>query len=224
MATRNFRSQFVYNWHAFPVHLDCTISFAGSSAPTLISTGTIFGSNPTASMVRSQGIVAVTRLAVGQYQIQLADNYTDLYSLQGTMRCNVTGSAVAGGAFVTGKVYQIVTVGTTTQAQWVTAGLSPGLAAAAGQIFVAVGAGAGNGTVKEIAPPNTGYSIVQMGGSTVNLSYQPYVQGTGGYINFGTIGPTTPGTSSADATPAFKDPDSGTIMLMSVLLSNSSLG
>lgn len=225
MAGRNYRNNRIYNWHVFPVQLDAQISIAGTAgAPTLVTSSTITGSSPTATTQQSMGIKSITRLAAGQYQIQLDDNYVSLLNFSANFSCPVTGSSVAGGSFVTATVYQILTLGTTTQAQWVTAGVPSGVTAAIGVVFKAAGAGAGSGTVKALTGPTADYQVAIMGSPDLMLNNQPFTQGGGGgYINFMTVGPKTPGTSSADAAPTAKDPDDGTVMYVKVLLSNSSI-
>lgn len=223
MAARNFYNR-IFNWHLFPVSLDAQVSIGASGAPTLVTSSTVTGSSPTATMAQSRGIHSITRLAAGQYQIQLEDNYSSLLGFSAHFTSPVTGSAVAGGAFVTSTVYQIITLGTTTQAQWIAAGVPSGITAAVGVVFKAAGAGAGTGTVKAMTGPTADYQSAIMGIPDLMLNNQPFNPGSGGYINFMTVGPTTPGTSSADASPAPKDPDNGTTMYISILLSNSSQG
>lgn len=202
MAGRNLRNNRIYNWHVFPVQLDAQISIGSSGAPTLVTSSTVPGSSPTASQMQSMGIQSITRLSTGIYQVQLADNYSSLLDLSAIFTAPVTGGAInvlaSGAALSIGTVYQIVTIGTSTTADFIALGLPSGLTPAIGMVFkaAATGAGTGNGTVKAIG--SNAVSRIQILGSSVDnmLNSQPFVQGSGGgYITFQTIG--TTGTISA---------------------------
>ncbi len=205
MANRNFLSKYTYSMAGMPVRLTSRAAIGGSGAPTI--------------QVTNQGIKSITRLAAGVYQLQLDDNYNSFTNFKVQFRAPVTGSAINGGSFVATTVYEIITLGTTTQAQWVTAGVPAGITAAVGTVFLAAGVGAGTGTVKELAA--SGINAVEIVGNPQQmLSNQPFVQGSGGaYINFKCIGPTDADTT----TPIAKDPASGSTMYIEVLLNNSSV-
>lgn len=234
MASRQGRSNRIYNWHAFPFQLDGRATIGSSGAPTLVTSSTITGSSPTASTQQSQGIKSITRLSAGIYRLQLDDNFTSLLDFDVFFTCPVTGNAIAVDATTAGlstsTVYQIVTVGTTTTANWHTLGVPAGITPAVGVVFKAAttgtGASSGAGTVKALAAPAASYRAAVLGASPDKmLNNQPFTQGQGGgYITFMTIGPASPGTGSPDATPTATDPDSGTTMYFRILLSNSSVG
>lgn len=193
MALRNFLSQRIFNWHAYPVQIDAQVTIGSSGAPTLV-TSSAFGSIPT-----SRGVTSITRLTTGIYRVQLDDNYSQLLDLKAIFTA-APNSTVNMGSLSTGTVYQILTLGTTTQAQWVTAGLPAGITAAVGQIFKAAGAGAGNGTVKTLIT-NSASRIELLGtpnGVDSMLNNQPFTQGNGGgYINFQCMASTAVGTIAA---------------------------
>lgn len=206
MASRQYRSNRIYNWHVFPVQLDAQISIGSSGAPTLVTSSTVPGSSPTASQSQSQGIKSITRLAAGTYRIQLDDNYSSLLSMEAMFTAPVSGGAVNMGSLVTNTIYQIVTLGTSTQAQWVTAGVPSGITAAPGVIFKAAGAGAGNGTVKILGVNAARGMQILGGGPDLMLNSQPFNQGQGGgYITFQCLG--SAGTIS---TPTFTGTPMGT--------------
>lgn len=120
---------------------------------TLVSGGAQFGASGAVALSFGAGILSVTKLATGIYQVKLKDNFVAFVDSDYQMRSSVSAAgAVTGGAFVTGTLYQIQTLGTTTQAQWVAAGVDPDFTAKVGTPFVATAAGAGTGTVKAIAP------------------------------------------------------------------------
>lgn len=127
---------------------------------TMINGIITFGSTGAVSSASGPGVYGVTRLGTGLYQVKLQDNYNAINGFKWCAFGGVTGSSVAGGAFVTGTLYQILTLGTTTTAQWQAAGLDSDFTPAVGQVFVALGAGAGSGTVKAIG--HSGIFSVEM--------------------------------------------------------------
>ncbi len=226
MANRNFPNSRIYSGHTMPVQIDAIIAIGATGAPTL-SSGAL--------------VKAITRMAAGQYRIQLQDNYSKLLQFEATAQSAPSGTPVSGGSFSTGTVYQIITMGTTTQAQWVTAGVPVGITAAVGVTFKAAAAGAGTGTVNTII--SSGISAVELMGNNNNmLNNQPFSSQNGGFIDFQCMGTTftagayTPaGTNSAPTftgTPASltgtivraaADPANGAQLFIRILLSNSSL-
>lgn len=189
-----------------PVRLDAQVAIGASGAPTIQNVA------PAAA----QGIASITRLAAGTYQLQLQDNYSALLDLSAVFESPVTGSAVPGGSFSAGTVYQIVSLGSTTQAQWVAAGLPAGIAAAPGVVFLASAIGAGSGTVKALGA--SGITNVEViGAPSGMLSNQPFNAGSGGYITFQCMGP----TNSSTTTPIATDPASGSLMILEIILNNS---
>ena len=191
--------------HLLPVSLDIQVAIGASGAPTIINSS-------------GKGIASITRLAAGQYRLQLQDNYASLLALDAQFQSPTTGSAVAGGAFVVGTVYQIVTLGTTTQAQFVAAGLPSGITAAPGVIFKAATVGAGTGTVRALGA--SGITNVELiGNPQLMLSNQPFNAGIGGYINFQCVGATDASTTTLIA----KDPANGSVMMLQLLLNNSQI-
>lgn len=156
-----------------PVQIDAIISIAGTGAPTL-SSGPL--------------VKAITRMAAGQYRLQLQDNYSKLLEFEACAQSAPSGTPVSGGSFSIGTVYQIITMGTTTQAQWVTAGVPVGVTAAVGVVFKAAAAGAGTGTVNTIV--SSGISSIELMGNNNNmLNNQPFTSTNGGFIDFQCMSP-----------------------------------
>ncbi len=182
MANRNYPNSRIYSGHYMPVQVDAVISIGATGAPTIES----------APLVHS-----ITRLAAGQYRIQLQDNYNSLLDFRGTAQSPVSGGAVAGGSFSIGTVYQIVSLGNTTQAQWVTAGLPSGITAAVGDVFKAAAIGAGTGTVKVLG--SSGIACMElMGNNAAMLKNQvANTANNGGYVDFQCMGLSIAGSSSA---------------------------
>lgn len=203
MSNRNFPSQRVFGHHLLPVRIDAQISIGATGAPTIQN---------------GLGINTITRLSAGVYRIQLQDNYSQFLSFDATMEAPVTGASVAGGSFVATTMYQIITTGTTTQAQWETAGVPAGITAAPGVVFLAAGIGAGTGTVKAIGASGI-TSVEVMGDPQTMLSKQPYQFPAGAYITFKCLGPTAAGNTAPIAT----DPADGSGMDIVICLNNSSV-
>jgi len=201
MANRRF-TQFFYTPHMMPVLLDLNVAIGGSGA-----VGTVKG----------PGISSVTRLAAGIYKIKLQDNYNRYYGIESSFLGPVTGSDVPAGSLVTGTLYVITALGTTTQAQWEAAGVPAGVTAAVGVSFVAVATTSGTGTAKAVG--SSGVNAVEVAGQpTLQLGPQG-VANQGGYIIIKCIGV----TSSSDTTPIAVDPASGSTLFLQIYLSNSSV-
>lgn len=204
MANRNFQNK-VYGMHLFPVALDMSVSIGASGAPTIESGSGL-------------GIYAITRLAAGQYRIQLQDNYSKLLDFRARLQSVTSGAAVAATALTPGVVYQITSTGTTTQANWVTAGVPSTITAAVGVVFKAAATSSGTGAGKIITA--SGVSSVEIMGNHANmLNSQPFNGGIGGYVDFQCLGPTAAGDTAQIAT----DPANGSKLFVSILLSNSSV-
>jgi hypothetical protein len=197
MANRNFQSQRIYSMHAMPVLVDANIAIGSSGA-----VGTILPS------INSL-IKAVTRLAAGVYKIQLSDNYAGIYKASVSMQSPVTGSNVASTALTPGVLYQITVVGTTN---WQTAGLPANVVPAVGQAFVAAATATGTGQAKVIAP--SGIEVVELVGSVQLPS-----DNSGAIMIIQCLG----ATDASTTTLIPKDPASGSIMFVQLLMNNSSL-
>lgn len=208
MASRNFQNR-QYNFHVFPVQLDAQVSIGATGAPTLVTSGP--------SGIVSQGIASITRLAAGIYQLRLADNYISLLQHDVQFSTTTTGSAIAAGSLNPTTVYQITTMGTTTQAQWVTAGVPSTVTAAVGVVFKCAATSAGTGTATAVAPQNI--NRVDLVGNPNLMASQPFTQGNGMYITIMCVAPTDATTTTAIAA----DPTNGTTMRIRLLLSNSSI-
>lgn len=200
MANRSFTRSF-FTPHVFPVLLDCNIAIGATGA-----VGTVNG----------PGISSVTRLAAGVYKILFQDNYNKLFGVEAFFKAPVTGSNVLATALTPGVVYEITALGTTTQANWVTAGVPSGTTAAVGTSFLAAATSSGNGTAKAVGV--SGIASVEVVGLSNTQLYSSTV-GQGGYIIIKTLAATDASTTTLVAT----DPASGSIMYLQIYLSNSSV-
>jgi len=202
MANRSFTRSF-YTLHAMPVLIDLNFAVGASGA---------------VSSLKGPGVASVTRLSAGIYSIKLQDNYNKFYGLESWLKAPVTGSAVAGGAFVAGTVYEIFTLGNTTLAQWQAAGLPVGVTPAVGVSFVATAVGAGTGSVKAIGASGIG-SVEVVGDPQLQLNVLGQGSTPGGIIIVKCMGPTAADDTAQIAT----DPANGSILGLSLYLSNSSV-
>lgn len=191
MASRFFQ-QFTLSLNHLPVFLE------GSA---------LIGASGATSALKGSGILSLTRVAAGTYKLVLEDDYNRFLGFEACFESGVTGSAITAGSFVSGTLYEIVTVGTT---DYSAVGLSAGITAAPGVAFVASGVGAGTGTVKALAC--SGIYAVELAGDP-QLSIASTVQGSGSVIHFVTY----------DTAGAPADPASGSKLYFAVLLRNSSV-
>jgi hypothetical protein len=178
MANRNYPQSRVYSNHLMPVSLDLSVSIGASGAPTIESGSGL-------------GIASITRMAAGQYRIRLQDNYAKLLQFNASFQSPVSGSDVAAGSLTPGVVYQITALGTSTQANWETAGVPAGITAAVGVVFKCAATSSGNGTAKVLG--SSGIVAAELMGNNVNmLNSQPFAANLGGYIDFQCLGASTP--------------------------------
>jgi len=208
VANRNFPQSKVWGFHLLPRKLDARVAIGSTGAPTLANS--------------LGGIASITRLSAGTYRLQLQDNYASFLGFKVNFESPVTGSALAVDAsdalLSVGTVYQIVTLGTSTQADWVALGLPSGITAAVGQVFkaAATGAGTGSGTVKAIG--KSGIRVVEIvGDPNLMLSNQPAVPLSGGFITFQCLADTDSSTTTLIPT----DPASGSTMFIELLMNDS---
>ena len=148
---------------------------------TLLESSVAIGAAGAPSALAGNGIQAITRLSAGTYQVSFQQAYNRFLALKGFVSAPSSGSTAAG-ALVPGTVYVIATLGTTTQAQWVTAGLNPAVTAAPGVAFLCAATSGGTGTCSTPASPavsqvavvgNAQLTVSQ--GSGVIVGNYPYV-------------------------------------------------
>lgn len=172
----------------------------------LIAQATI-GAAGAVSAFSGNGYASATHKGTGVYELKLQDTYFKFLNLDFSSSGPVTGAAVAGGAFVAGTLYQIVTLGNTTQAQWVAAGVPSGVIAKVGLPFVASAAGAGTGTVKALTTSGVAYAEVAANPQfTVTALAYPYLL-----------------VSCYDSAGALVDPASGSTLYFDAIFQNSSV-
>lgn len=213
MANRS-ASQFTYSMHKALWIIDTQILIGSSGAVT--------------SFQDALAIKSVTRFSAGIYQVVLNDNYYKFLRGFGSFVSPVTGGALnvdlSDAALTIGVVYQIVTLGTSTNADWLALGVPSGITPAVGVAFkaLAVGIGVGTGTVKAIGV--SGIGPIEFMGTPALTSGPTGVGNQGAIVLFQCLQPQQTGTTTNNTpvrmTPA--DPTSGSTIQLMFLLSNSS--
>lgn len=151
----------------------------------------------------------ITRLTTGIYTIKFNESFGGYMGFNWNVDPGVTGSAIAAGSLVTGTQYQITTLGTTTQANWVTAGLNTNYTAAVGVPFTAVGTTSGNGTATAVSKSSVA-SIEVVNPTALLRGTNP---GTGALMTIQTL----------DFANALVDPADGSVIYFEFIFKNSSL-
>lgn len=191
MANRFFQ-QFTLSLNHIPVWLEGSATIGASGAT---------------SALKGSGILSLTRVAAGTYKLLLEDDYNRFLNFRAIFKAPVTGAAVTAGSFVSGTLYEIVTVGTT---DYTLVGLDTGVTPAPGVPFVATGVGAGTGTVKAVGVSGI-YGVELAGDPQTTVSTT--ATGSGSVLYFKTV------NSAGAAT----DPASGSQIYMQIWERNSSV-
>lgn len=100
--------------------------------------------------------------APGYIMVQLQDNYFASLSGGYTLGSPISGTPLT--SVTAGNPYTIVSVGTTTQAQWQALGLPQGMVPNVGSTFIATTTGSITGTGAVEAPSNTGLTNIEIVG------------------------------------------------------------
>lgn len=186
--------------------------FITSKHPSLaLITGSVtFGATGAVGTVAGNGVQGVTRLTTGIYEIKLVESWPAFIKFIWAGYSGVTGSNVNDGSFVTGTLYQIITVGTTT---WSSAGFDSNYTPTVGACFVATGVGgAGTGTAKAVT--TSGIGNVELARSQSGLLQNLYPsQGKGSAFIVQTLG----------YTGSLADPTNGSQLGFGFFLRNSSV-
>lgn len=160
--------QFTYTPHNKATILDCSFvvdstNGNGFGIRSLKKSGriaSVFMNTSVTPGVASNGQVNPNPIA-GLIQVTLQDNYNAYLGGYSGFAAPVSGTPITistGSSLTAGHVYIIVSLGTTTQAQWQAVGLSPSIKAAVGVSFIATAtSGSGTGVVE--APATAGSNI-----------------------------------------------------------------
>lgn len=221
MANRRF-TQFMYSMESMPVQLQCTFTVAAANAAGYGQTGLVGPGIQAVYMKTSSTPAGTVNPGNGVIMVKLQDNYNKLLALDWDVQAPTTGAAINlndTGVLTIGNVYQIVTLGTTTTAQWVAAGVPNGVTPAVGLAFVSAitGVGGGTGTVRAMGISKVA-DIEVMGNS--NLSLYPIGKAyQGGWLTLQILSATDASTTTQIPTA----PTDGSVITLKFLLSNSSV-
>jgi len=161
---------------------------------TVDSAQTSDTNNYKCSSVSGAGIKYIANQAAGVYKITLQDKYYKFLGMDASIS-GILGTQVAIASLVDGTPYIIKTMGTSVQADWVTAGLNSAVTAAVGVAFTA-GAGASGASGNGFAAPQitSGIGQVQVYG-VPDTTLNPGV-GADGYLYIQTMAPTNSSTTT----------------------------
>lgn len=230
-VARRFVSQFQYTMHKKLVRIDCAFTVAAADSAGYGQTGLVTnGGLISAVYMHTSGTPASAyNPAVGYVLVQLADAYYRILNYQLGIIDPVTGSSINisdSTVMTVGVPYQIVTVGTSTAANWQAMGLPANVVPAVESVFIAIatGAGTGTGTVKALA--NSQIISAQLVGGQVVSSAGPVpivvgpTQVQAGYLIFKLMA----ATNSSTTTMIPAAPADGAVILLSLMMDGSAPG
>lgn len=157
--------------------------------------------------------------AVGYILVQLQNDYSGYQGGTYGFVSSLTGSPANISSGVTqGAAYVIITVGTTTQAQWQAIGLPANVPAAPGVSFIAsvTGNGTGTGTVDTALVTGSGVSQIDVIGDP-NLSSAP-TDGSGAWLLLRCLTATNSSTTTLHAAA----PVTGTVIGLTFVMTGDS--
>lgn len=212
MANRNWASGGkIYSMHVMPILLDCNFIVAPADAAGL-GISSLKGPAIDKVYMHTSATPATgnPNPANGVIMVKLQDKYNKFFSAFSS----VAAPAGTPTATLTVNVaYRITALGTATAAQWLAAGLPAGFTAAVGMPFVAAASALIGGSATAAPIPAAGSNIerIEVFGNP-NLTLAPLGQ-YGAYLIF----------QCFDSTGAVAAPATGSLISLSMYLSNSSI-
>lgn len=194
--------QFLYSKVPMLTFVDCTIT-VGSSGAVSSSTGALVNS------------VTLPTGAVGQYLINLTDNYNAFIDMFSNVKAPISASPTAITALTPGLAYSISTLGSATRAQWTTAGVPTNVTPAVGVFFVAAATSAGASSAAKPVISSGLYGVVLVGTNT----YQTSAGNSAFQILVQCVGP----TATADTALIPTNPVSGSVLELGFWLRDSTV-
>jgi hypothetical protein len=178
----------------------------------------------TLSFVPNQASSGNPNPAAGVIIVQFQDNFNRYFFGTSGFVSPLSGSNVNVTSGLTQyKPYVIVSVGSTTLAQWQTLGLPVGIVPAVGVPFIAATASAGSGSGIVQAPGVSGIHAIEVIGDpnqTLNSSTASILGSAGGsYLMLQCLAPTNSSTTTLIPTA----PPNGSVIGLSFFMSNSSI-
>jgi hypothetical protein len=217
MANRSFTRSF-YTLEEYPVLISCNF-IVDSTNGNGLGLRNLKGPGVAAAYMHTSATPAPNspNPASGTIVIQLQDNYNRSLSGFNAIVSPVSGTPITISAGLTiGVAYIIVSLGTSTVADFHAIGVPKGVTPAVGVAFIAsaTGAGAGSGAVETTAAVGSGVvSIETVGDTRLSLSPQKLLnQGFGGQIIL----------QCRDHNSALVAPANGSVISLGIYLSNGS--
>jgi hypothetical protein len=180
MANRRYSSQFRFSFHHFPVSLDANFVVDSTN-----------GNGLGLRSLKTEGITAVymhttatpaagsPNPASGYIFVQFDDSYNSYIDGYSGQVAPLSGTPITSGLTV-GVPYVIVSLGSTTTAQWQTAGFPANVTPSVGASFIAAATSvAGGGSVEAVLVSGIDHIEVVGDPRTTLTSNQP---GKGGYM------------------------------------------
>lgn len=170
-------NQFTWNPHNRATVLDCSFivdstNGNGFGVRSLKKSGrvaSVFMNTSSTPGTASNGQVNPNPIA-GLIQVTLQDNYNAYLGGYSGFVSPVSGTPInisTGSSLSLGHLYVIVTLGTTTQAQWQAVGLSSSIKAAVGVSFIATAtSGSGTGVVEAFATAGSNIDHIEVVGDS----------------------------------------------------------
>ncbi len=219
MANRSF-TRSMYTLEEYPVVLSCNFIVDQPNGNGL-GIRSLKGPGIAAVYMNSASPSATNpNPAAGTIVVQLQDNYNRSLCGFHAIVSPVSGTPVAilasGAHLVAGTAYIIVSLGTSTAADFHAVGVPKGVTPAVGVAFIAsaTGAGTGSGSVETTAAAGSGVASIETVGNT-NLSLSPLKllnQGFGGQLIL----------QCRDYAGAIVAPAAGSVIALGIYLSNGS--
>lgn len=166
--------QFTYNPHNKLTLLDCNFVVDSSNGNGLGIRSLKNGGRIASVYMHTSAPLAGSgnpNPAAGLVIVNLQDNYNQYLGGSAGFVSPLSGTpiSISGSSVLTiGATYVIVSMGTSTQANWVAAGVSPNVQAAVGVSFIAAVSGSATGTGAVEAPVASGIDHIEVVGD-VNL-------------------------------------------------------
>lgn len=228
MANGLYR-QFYYTRHKFPIQIDCNFvvdSTNGNGFGIRSLKGFVSNVFMQTSATPAAGNPFINSVSKGLILVQLVEQYNKYLGGYAGFVSPTTGSALSissSSVLTIGQVYIIVSVGTSTPANWQAMGLPTGVIPGDGVSFIAsaTGSGTGTGQVEAVGVSgNTHIEVVGDANQTIQSTNPVVLGGTtvGPYILMQCLGP----TSVSNPTPIPVAPANGTVIGLTFVLSNYS--
>lgn len=213
----NYPNNKLYQYEAYPVLLSCNFivdSTNGNGLGIRSLKGSGIGNvfmHTTATPGLGNYAYLNPNPGTGIVLVQLQNQFSRLLGAFGGQGSPISGTPLT--ATVSNVTYTIVSLGTATAAQWLAAGVPPGMVPAVGLSFVAKQTATIGGSAVVEAPGASGYGHLELiGDPNVSLQNSNVYQNGGGQILFQAIVGTTPTA-----------PANGTVISLNLYLSNSSI-